>query len=348
MRSLNCSRSMRIEASVDIQIQRSANEKASPAELRDVAMKFEALLLNQLTSVLNTKGFGEDDGEESLFGSDGGTDLARKMFSEQLATTIAESGGFGLADVLLKQLGVEPAALNTQPKGFREAAAVSKAIRRDLPGAPVTPAEVNAAPAAGPLTLGDPSQAEVVSTFEEEARRDGIEESLRNMILDGRIVNTTRPRVAAGSPITEITEISATAAPTDAGVSYMYPVAGRMTSDFGNRVHPIDRSVKFHTGLDIAVPKGTSVEASAAGTVKFAGWSGGYGNLLVVEHADGRETRYAHLDKILVAEGDSVSAGQQVALSGNTGKSTGPHLHFEIREKGRALDPESLLIKGLR
>lgn len=336
---------MRIEAALDIQIKGATHEKASPAELRDVAMKFEALLLNQLTSVLNTTGFGEEGGEESLFGSDGGTDLAKKLFSEQLATTIAESGGLGLADVLMKQLGVDPAAAaSKEPKGLREAAAVSRSIRRDS-FSPGPAAEFSSTTAAEPLTMGDPSQAEVISTFEEEAKRDGIEDSLRNMFLDGRIVNTTRPRVAAGSPITEM---AASPARIDAGSGYMYPVAGRMSSDFGNRVHPIDRSVKFHSGLDIAVPKGTPVDASASGTVKFAGWSGGYGNLLVLEHADGRETRYAHLDKILVAEGDSVNAGQQVALSGSTGKSTGPHLHFEIREKGRALDPESLLIKGLR
>jgi murein DD-endopeptidase MepM/ murein hydrolase activator NlpD len=113
-------------------------------------------------------------------------------------------------------------------------------------------------------------------------------------------------------------------------------------------MHPIDKTVKFHAGLDLAVPRGTSVEASADGRVSFAGWSGGYGNLLVIKHADGRETRYAHLDKLLVNEGEAVSAGQQVALSGSTGKSTAPHLHFEIRENGQVLNPLSILTKGLR
>ncbi len=95
--------------------------------------------------------------------------------------------------------------------------------------------------------------------------------------------------------------------------------------------------------MDIAVPTGTTVSAAAEGTVVFAGRKGGYGNLVIVEHPDGRETRYAHLSSISVTAGDPVTQGQPIALSGSTGKSTGPHLHFEIREDGVAVDPRQFL-----
>ncbi|MDD9375861.1 peptidoglycan DD-metalloendopeptidase family protein [Streptomyces sp. ZAF1911] len=87
----------------------------------------------------------------------------------------------------------------------------------------------------------------------------------------------------------------------------------------------------FHTGIDFAVPTGTSVVAAAAGTVVTADWQGAYGNAVTIQHADGRYTLYAHLSRITVKEGDQVAAGQEIGLSGSTGNSTGPHLHFEAR-----------------
>ena len=126
-------------------------------------------------------------------------------------------------------------------------------------------------------------------------------------------------------------------------VNYQIPVNGRLSSNFGNRFHPIDKVVKFHTGVDIAVPKGTRVNAAAEGTVVFAGKKGGYGNVVIIQHPDGKESRYGHLEKILVSVGEQVSAGQEVAKSGSTGKSTGPHLHFEIRENGEVVNPLKIL-----
>jgi murein DD-endopeptidase MepM/ murein hydrolase activator NlpD len=326
-------------------LDQATDRNASPEKVRDAAVKFEALLLNQLTSILNRTAYdNSENGEESLFGNDGGADMAKQLFSEQLATTIAEAGGLGLADVIMRQFGVEPEK-GGPVKGLADAASAMRSIKESKPTAGVGRAERN--------TLlerlefkGDPNDAEVISTFEDEARRDGIEESLRHLILDGKIVNTTRARLA-DAPINDITPAALTTT-REGPLAYQFPVSGRLTSDFGNRVHPIDRTVKFHAGLDLAVPRGTSVEASADGTVSFAGWKGGYGNLLVIKHADGKETRYGHLDKLNVKEGDEVKAGQEVALSGSTGKSTGPHLHFEIRENGQVLNPLGILTKGLR
>ena len=111
----------------------------------------------------------------------------------------------------------------------------------------------------------------------------------------------------------------------------LWPVkSGRITSKFGNRNHPVLKSVKFHRGVDIAVSLGTPVYAGIKGIVTFAGKRGNYGNLVEIKGSDGIKVRYAHLSKIDVVAGQRVSDGEKVAETGNTGMSTGPHLHYEI------------------
>ena len=111
----------------------------------------------------------------------------------------------------------------------------------------------------------------------------------------------------------------------------LWPVKyGKITSKFGNRTHPVLKSVKFHRGVDIAVSVGTPVYSGIKGRVTFAGRKGNYGNLLEIEGNDGIKVRYAHLNSINVVTGQKVSDGEKVAETGNTGMSTGPHLHYEI------------------
>lgn len=124
---------------------------------------------------------------------------------------------------------------------------------------------------------------------------------------------------------------------------FIWPVRGQISSSFGPRIHPIYGIPSFHTGIDIAVPEGTPVRAAAAGRVTFAGWESGFGLLVVIDHENGYETYYGHLSKLLVSPGQMVSAGDTIALSGNTGLSTGPHLHFEVRQLGTPVDPRPLL-----
>lgn len=118
-----------------------------------------------------------------------------------------------------------------------------------------------------------------------------------------------------------------------------------VSSEFGWRTDPIDGRHKFHAGTDLRLAYGQDVRAAAAGSVTFAGEQGGYGTTVVVRHGDGLETRYAHLSSLDVRVGDSVAAGQVIARSGNTGRTTGPHLHFEVRQHGRPVDPEA--VEGL-
>jgi murein DD-endopeptidase MepM/ murein hydrolase activator NlpD len=116
------------------------------------------------------------------------------------------------------------------------------------------------------------------------------------------------------------------------------PVTAHMTSGIGPRTLR-DGSHNDHKGVDLAVPLGTPVVAAGGGTVVRAEQAGGYGNLVVVDHGGGLETRYAHLSEFHVKEGDVVHPGQVLALSGSTGNSRGPHLHFEVRRDGEVMDP---------
>lgn len=122
--------------------------------------------------------------------------------------------------------------------------------------------------------------------------------------------------------------------------TYIKPISGgRLSSTFGRRKSPTRGASSYHKGIDWATPVGTAVMASSAGTVTKAGWGSGYGYVVYIQHADGRQTRYGHLSKVLVSVGQSVSQGQKIALSGNTGISTGPHLHFEILINGSQVNP---------
>lgn len=121
------------------------------------------------------------------------------------------------------------------------------------------------------------------------------------------------------------------------------PADGPLTSRFGPRLHPIFHTVRMHTGIDIGAGYGAPVRAAAAGTVVVAGPASGYGNAVVVDHGGGLATLYGHLSRISVRVGAHVGAGQQLGAVGNTGNSTGPHLHFEVRVNGTPVDPLAYL-----
>ncbi len=125
--------------------------------------------------------------------------------------------------------------------------------------------------------------------------------------------------------------------------SAVMPVSGRFSSEFGSRRDPIHGHERHHAGLDIAAPSGTPVRAALSGTVVSSGRHGGYGNAVIVEHSDGTEAVYAHCSRLDVRAGERIRAGQTIAAVGSTGRSTGPHLHFELRVDGEAVDPESRL-----
>lgn len=125
------------------------------------------------------------------------------------------------------------------------------------------------------------------------------------------------------------------------GAPFGRPHHGRVTSRFGYRANPFTgRGREMHSGVDLKGRVGEPIKTTAKGTVTFAGYMGGYGNLVVVRHANGYETRYGHLSRIRVKRGQHIDIGAIVGLLGNTGRSTGPHLHYEVVQGGKKLNPE--------
>ena len=124
-----------------------------------------------------------------------------------------------------------------------------------------------------------------------------------------------------------------------------WPVSGPLSSVYGNRLHPVHQEPRFHTGVDISVPPGSKVCATADGIVSFAGWTENSGIVVVVEHGRGFSTAYAHNQKASVKVGQRVVRGESIALSGSTGVSTGPHVHYEIWKNGRHTNPAGYLAR---
>ncbi len=145
---------------------------------------------------------------------------------------------------------------------------------------------------------------------------------LQRLLLDRKVDAAAKP---SGMPVTD----------------------GYIDSYFGPRTDPFTGGNEFHTGLDIDAPAGTRITAVARGIVSFAGVRGGYGEVVEIDHGNGYMTRYAHAEKLLVHAGEPVRAGQAIALVGSTGRSTGPHVHFEVWYRGRVINPLAF-VRGKR
>ena len=129
------------------------------------------------------------------------------------------------------------------------------------------------------------------------------------------------------------------------GGRFMWPVpaSSRITSQYGYRIHPVYKTKKFHSGIDIGAPYGVDILAAADGTVTLATTNGGYGKCVIINHGSGITTLYGHNSTLLVSVGNKVTKGQVIAKAGSTGVSTGPHLHFEVRVNGSTTDPMQYL-----
>ena len=127
------------------------------------------------------------------------------------------------------------------------------------------------------------------------------------------------------------------------GIPFGYPVYGRITSHLGWRKNSFGRGYEFHSGIDITAPQGSKVLATADGVVEFAGWYGDYGKTVIIRHPSGYLTLYGHLSQVDVKEGQKVKAGDVVGRVGSTGRSTGPHLHYEVIKGNKPVDPSRFL-----
>lgn len=185
---------------------------------------------------------------------------------------------------------------------------------------------------------------------QEERRREASAQEGR----EARIVASIRARVDAFNA--ELAALQATSSAVSSMLASLQagqarassfhvvrPVPGEVTSGFGTRVHPILGTTRVHTGVDMHAGSGTPVRAGAAGKVVWAGWRGGYGNAVVIDHGNQYATLYGHLSAVWVSVGDRVDAGDHVGAVGATGMATGPHLHFEVRILGVPVDPRHYL-----
>ena len=168
------------------------------------------------------------------------------------------------------------------------------------------------------------------------------------MAGDATSVMVERPtgRLVIGADKVQGRAIYGNSVSTEAGGSFLggaprgLPLArASLTSRFGYRQHPVHGGTRMHSGVDLAAPMGTPVRATADGVVAGAGWRGGYGIMVSLGHGGGMSTRYAHLSAIAVQPGTAVKAGQVIGYVGATGTATGPHVHYEVRMNGRAVNP---------
>ncbi|MFD7605582.1 peptidoglycan DD-metalloendopeptidase family protein [Streptomyces mirabilis] len=189
------------------------------------------------------------------------------------------------------------------------------------------------------LTIGE----RAVSTDDAKPSTESFTQSSARTSTRSSARSATGSSGAADAPKSQAAAPRATGAATNTG--YTLPVEGA-TIGTGYKVAGSMWSSGYHTGVDFVVPTGTTVKAVAAGTVVSAGWGGAYGNQVVIQHADGRYSQYAHLSALSVSAGQTVTESQQIGLSGATGNVTGPHLHFEIRTTpnyGSDVDPVAYL-----
>ena len=291
------------------------------AKLKEACEGFESVFIHQLIKEMR-KTVPKDgllhSSQEEQYSS---------MFDEELAKSLAKGGGIGLADYMQGQIkgraakgqpgpttpsGLKLTALESLPRlgAAKKPMQFVNAERPFAPGLPMNQGSLSASSGRAGATLdGSPSQ---------------------HLGLPGaQYFQGQDKSLAASAP-----------GPVAA------PVTGEISSDFGWRTDPFTHQRAWHNGVDIAAPEGSPVSACWDGQVVFSGRKAGYGNLVVLEHAGGWRSYYGHNASVSAAQGQEVKAGQQIAKVGQTGRATGPHLHFELRLGETAVDPMKLAGAG--
>lgn len=314
---------------------RFGSGNADKKALRKASQEFEAIFIQRIWEQMrNTVP------KDSYLHSDE-KEMYMSMFDEKISIEMAKSGGIGLADLIFNQLSGQVEKSNI------EASTDTRPNRNPAPEGKNFPAQE-----------------------EDKNSRDYIEHNLQvQRILDMNIPSDRKAEMLAGqieaafgrnkpdlpelkpdkeeldtlesleprespAPLESVEDPGRQALPP-----LQWPVQGRVSSGFGWREDPFTGQQTWHAGIDFAVEEGTPVKASWPGEVVFSGKDGGYGNKVIIQHPLGWKSVYAHNSNNLVEVGDKVDQGQEIAMSGNTGRSTGPHLHFEIRQGDMAWDP---------
>lgn len=173
---------------------------------------------------------------------------------------------------------------------------------------------------------------------------DPATRALRDALLDSRLAGLAYEANRQISSLSQLVDYFTAQEQLLASTPSVWPASGWVTSAFGIRHDPYTKERVMHLGVDVSAPEGTNVLAPARGVVVYAGPRGAYGNLVAIDHDNGIVTHYAHLQRVLVKVGDTVTRGQNIGKVGNTGRSTGPHLHYEVRVDGVPVDPRRFIL----
>ena len=248
-------------------------------------------------------------------------DMYLSMFDHELANVLAKDGGIGLAEMMFEQLKEQVS--NRLDK-------IPKDKSKLKPIAPLHPSQIDRLQHLKPLKPLKP-QNRPLSNLDLQVERLAQKIEAEAGPGKGGLPQFVQPELEKIIP-PPTKELEPT--------SFVWPVQRtRISSNFGWRIDPFTGLKAWHSGIDLAVPVGTPVKACMSGKVVFAGPKAGYGNLVIIEHKNGLKSYYGHNSKLLVKKGEFVRFGQKIALSGNSGRSTGPHLHFELRDGDLALNP---------
>jgi murein DD-endopeptidase MepM/ murein hydrolase activator NlpD len=251
--------------------------------------------------------------------------MSRQLFSEQLSKTLSQSGGIGLADLIMSQVAQNKSAVKATHASPLSA---MRELRTDNANTDTVSPPISDSSAPAPIE----STGRFISSEAALATRPRRVHPVRTEVIRPTAQVSEGPRSVVS--VAKAPEIH-----RGSFVSLRLPFRGAIRSVFGPRRDPINGRPRFHKGIDIAAPFGAPIQAAAAGRVVFAGPNKGYGNMVMIEHADGRRTLYAHAEALYVKVGATVAAGQTIAAVGSTGHSTGPHVHFEIRVGDQAVNP---------
>lgn len=254
-----------------------------------------------------------------------GSQLRTDMFVETLADAVAKAGGLGIARMLEREIG-----------GNQAGGATAGATGGPAPLAGLLRGA--ATPSSAPFTTGP----NAVDDLDDPNSTAALPEDPSAASIDDYQPGHTPPASAAAAPAPSTMAARLPAAPAPAGAPG--EVTDFVTSGFGFRNHPITGDHRFHTGVDLRAAEGAPIRAAAEGVVKSAGPRGGYGNAVEIDHGDGTSTLYAHASALLVKPGQRVTRGEPVALVGQTGQATGPHLHFELRRHDHPVDPMAMVL----
>lgn len=337
---------------------RSAADAKHESKLREASQDFEAMFLHQLIKQMRATVPHHDP----LRGK--GEEFWQSHFDMEMASVLARSGGIGLGDMIFDQLR------QTQVQATRD----SDPLGKPMPLTILAPTP-NSPPAADASGSEDEAEASLAATYPQVASSQGpfavpgapgragassfdaisipgttstmsMVRSLARSIEERGGVVPEHPGFGDGpgpaSPARGLSPSEKRESPSSALPPMHWPLEGRVSSGFGWRSDPFTGEQAWHSGVDMVAPKGTPIGAAWDGRVVFVGQRGGYGNMVVLEHAGGWRSYYAHNDQNSVKVGDKVNAGQQVATVGSTGRSTGPHLHFEVRQGATAWNPKQI------